>query len=429
MGLVVTAAATLATLAISVGSPNTSEPVSMVINSAVHVGHQSLFASPKSRGGISIVQPSKTRVLQEDSDDVVTTPIVQYETKLQLFMCNPSLVEEGNDPYLVDETRLASALSKIDGLRQADPDKVTVATKTAPTDVEDSTYLCDTHGKLQWHAQITYTEADATARDTTPAVMAAQATDYVSYSATEFKTLLIENINTEYGGGPETVELSAADIVVPNVGWLVTFPAEETVAQETNTARSSDGLAMGLGSDHGLWVWWVWLIYALLVACCLVPLCCLLRRRREDVKNATSEQLDATRIGRGDEGLAKIRGPEWGITELDFEGDHHAYQNQEMKREYDGAGRGLEPMAYKPSSHRAGQQSISAQAWMQEAGKKSAWRPQPSGSSRQIGQDPVVRRFDIDDDDNHDGIGQLRSRHPQYSFDVGRGGFNGESKS
>ena len=75
------------------------------------------------------------------------------------------------------------------------------------------------------------------------------------------------------------MELSAADVVVPNVGWLVTFPAEETVAQETNTARSSDGLAMGLGSDDGLWVWWVWLIYALLVACCLVPLCCFLRRR------------------------------------------------------------------------------------------------------------------------------------------------------
>lgn len=71
-------------------------------------------------------------------------------------------------------------------------------------------------------------------------------------------------------------------------------------------------------------------------------------------------------MGRGEEGLAKIRGPEWGITELDFDGDYHAYRNQEMKREYDGAGRGLEPAAYKPASHKAGQQSVSAQAWMQE---------------------------------------------------------------
>lgn len=80
---------------------------------------------------------------------------------------------------------------------QADAEEITVAIKTEPADAEDNTYLCDTEGKLQWHAQITYTAADATERDTTPAVMAAQATDYVSYSATEFKTLLTDNINAE----------------------------------------------------------------------------------------------------------------------------------------------------------------------------------------------------------------------------------------
>lgn len=114
-GLVVTAAATLVTLALSLGAPNTYKPASLGNSAAAHVGHQSLFASPKSRGGVSIVQRSKARVLQED---VVTTPIVQYETKLQLFMCNPNLAEVGNDAHLVDETRLASALSNIVGLRQ-----------------------------------------------------------------------------------------------------------------------------------------------------------------------------------------------------------------------------------------------------------------------------------------------------------------------
>lgn len=87
--------------------------------------------------------------------------------------------------------------------------------------------------------------------------------------------------------------------------------------------------------------------------------------RRADEKDAARDRLIATRQGRGEEGLAKIRGPEWGITELDFEGDHDTYQSQEMKREYDSAGRGVEPTAYRPS-HRAGQQSVSAQAWMQE---------------------------------------------------------------
>lgn len=73
--------------------------------------------------------------------------------------------------------------------------------KTEPTDTDDNTYLCDTEGMLQWHAQITYTAADATAQDTTPAVMAAQATDYVSYSATEFKAFLTANIKDEVREG------------------------------------------------------------------------------------------------------------------------------------------------------------------------------------------------------------------------------------
>ncbi len=40
-----------------------------------------------------------------------------------------------------------------------------------------------------------------------------------------------------------------------------------------------------------------------------------------------------------------------------------------MKREYDGAGKGIKPTAYR-ASHRPGQQSVSAQAWMQEVSAK-----------------------------------------------------------
>ncbi|CAN0328466.1 unnamed protein product, partial [Hapterophycus canaliculatus] len=162
---------------------------------------------------------------------------------------------------------------------QADPNEITVGIKTEPADADDDSYMCDMDGMLQWHAQIRYSTADASARGTTPAVMAAHANDHVAYSGAEFKAVLAGHINNEYAGETETVELSAADIVVPTVGWIVTFPAEESVAQDTATAGSSDGLAMGLTGDSGLWVWWVWLIYALLVACCLMPLCCLLWRR------------------------------------------------------------------------------------------------------------------------------------------------------
>lgn len=79
------------------------------------------------------------------------------------------------------------------------------------------------------------------------------------------------------------------------------------------------------------------------------------------------QQLGTTRNGRRGQGLDKIRGPEWGITELDFEGDHKAYQNQEMKEDYDGAGKGVRQASYRNrASDRAGLQSVSGQAWMQE---------------------------------------------------------------
>lgn len=75
---------------------------------------QSLYASLGKRDGFSIVEAG--RVLQEEGD--VSEPRISYETRLQLFICNPSLVEDGNDTYLVDTTRFTLALSRIPGLGQ-----------------------------------------------------------------------------------------------------------------------------------------------------------------------------------------------------------------------------------------------------------------------------------------------------------------------
>lgn len=80
---------------------------------------------------------------------------------------------------------------------QADEGKIAVAMATGPVDDDDDTYMCDTDGMLQWHAQITYSAADAEANYTTPAVMAAQANDHVAYASNEFKTVLAGNINDE----------------------------------------------------------------------------------------------------------------------------------------------------------------------------------------------------------------------------------------
>lgn len=117
-GILVTAAATLATIPWLLGTTNSPRPGA--IGSSAGVGHQSRFASPKSRGGISIAQQqpsgwSAGRALEEQT--IVTTPVVKYETNLQLFMCNPTL-EQGNDASLVDEDSVAAALSKVSGLLQ-----------------------------------------------------------------------------------------------------------------------------------------------------------------------------------------------------------------------------------------------------------------------------------------------------------------------
>lgn len=52
---------------------------------------------------------------------------------------------------------------------------------------------------LQWHAQVKYSATAAATSKTTPAVMAAQANDYVAYSGEDFKSLLVAYVNDEVG--------------------------------------------------------------------------------------------------------------------------------------------------------------------------------------------------------------------------------------
>lgn len=66
-------------------------------------------------------------------------------------------------------------------------------------DADDDSYMCDTEGMLQWHAQIKYGAEAAATANTTPALMAAQANDYVAYSGDDFKSLLTAYINDEVG--------------------------------------------------------------------------------------------------------------------------------------------------------------------------------------------------------------------------------------
>lgn len=117
------AAAAITTIALSLRTSTTLGSRTTIRLGSV--GHQSLFASSSyNSGGISIshrlsrrTRRGAGRVLEaEGEEDVVSKPLVAYETQLELYLCNPTLEVEGNDAYIVDETRLAEALARIAGL-------------------------------------------------------------------------------------------------------------------------------------------------------------------------------------------------------------------------------------------------------------------------------------------------------------------------
>lgn len=119
--LAIIAAAAIAAVALSLGTSTRLGPRTKLSRPA---GHQSLFASSYNSGGISIShRPSRRRTsstagraLADEEGELVTKPLVAYETQLELYLCNPSLVVDGNDVYTVDEARLAAALGRIGGL-------------------------------------------------------------------------------------------------------------------------------------------------------------------------------------------------------------------------------------------------------------------------------------------------------------------------
>lgn len=79
-------------------------------------------ASRRNRGRPGVIAGmgvlGRGRTLQEADEDAVKKPVVEYETQLELFICNPTLEIEGNDAYLVGTSELTNALSRVQGLKQ-----------------------------------------------------------------------------------------------------------------------------------------------------------------------------------------------------------------------------------------------------------------------------------------------------------------------
>ncbi|CAM9292282.1 unnamed protein product [Discosporangium mesarthrocarpum] len=371
---------------------------------------------------------------------------VSYETQLEVYLCNPTLDRNGNDAYRVDEEHLVNALSRIEGIGESPVENIVVKTSTQGQNPEDMCYKCSSPGMLQWHAQVKYTAAAAVTAETTPAIMAASANDYVAYYTDEFKTLLTAYINDETlyteGTAMDPLDLSSSDIVLQSVGWTVQFIPGTVpgVLPDTYGQGSPSGMVQSITGKGDLWPWWVWFIYCLVVGICLVPLCCLVFKKHHD--GVYEDEHDIYGRKRRDvEGLHRIYGPQWGITEMDFDANYLEYDDEEMKIEYKGVSKLMSrtPGFFtgrkdKDSTVRA-HQGVGDAAWVQESGRRPAWSSpgvRGAGGRGDHGHMPEDCRFDIDDDEGDiEGLSNLRGMHPSYSFDAhaGRGRGRGRERS
>ena len=147
--LAIVAAAAIAAVALSLGaSTQLGSRTTTTTTLSRPVGHQSLFASSSyNSGGISIShRPSRRRTTsgrvladEEEEGEAVSKPLVAYETQLELYLCNPSLVVDGNDVYTVDKARLATALGRIAGLGEV---RILSSTCCHSTDSSSRTTAC-----------------------------------------------------------------------------------------------------------------------------------------------------------------------------------------------------------------------------------------------------------------------------------------------
>lgn len=100
---------------------------------------------------------------------------------------------------------------------------------------------------------------------------------YFLFGCAACRLLCCPHLPHQYSTTSEPVDLSPVDIVVPTVGWIVTFPSS-SMQEKSNVSGDSDGMVIGVVGASEMWDWWVWLVFGLLVLCCLLPLfffmCC-----------------------------------------------------------------------------------------------------------------------------------------------------------
>ncbi|CAM9679025.1 unnamed protein product [Chrysoparadoxa australica] len=406
-------------------------PVGVIFETNAHIKLEPLLSQAFSTGqpfsleAEAIGNINRRRLQTTDEEPVCNK--VTYTSQLELYMCitaGSAPVPEGAEPLsltMVNEEQIIAGCSSLMGLGYPDPTMVRVVKSQKAAETTDPRWC--TEGNLQWHVQVQYPAdaRDASQRrrldedDYTPAKAAAMAVDHITYSGTFIQELIAavtEKVNTNRATPAHLTE----SLETVSSGFICSFVNEvRTTAVGPAAAQgAAQGIVVEIQGQEVWWPAWAWLLYLLVVLLCLLPLCFVVCRKRRIIEQHEMED-DLAKKERGPEGLQKIYGPEWGITELDFEDNFGSHEMEGMEQEYRAA---VKLGSAQPTSTRhvltdpnspSPARDVTDAAWGAEARERGEWAqgtPRVTGTHA-AGASDGVRKFDIDADDEDKGLAFL----------------------
>ncbi|KAG5179492.1 hypothetical protein JKP88DRAFT_247310 [Tribonema minus] len=320
------------------------------------------------------------------------TPI-SYEAQFNMFICPTQAGVANSNVKAVTESHVRDAVLSLDAFGKPSLDAVSVGFTTyrAP-------YKCAIAGSTQWSVSVVYrdpsyyrrhlTAVATTATNTTlsagyvdpssnAVTRASEANDWVTYSfpnnsTADFRTAFYAAVAA--AAGLPAGAITYSDLQVQSSGWIARFSSSEGSVPPGSLAFSTPTMmSVGIAGNE-VWPAWAWVLFALAVLACALPLCMFILKKRAAEFEEEEEGYGLLKL-RKEEGLEKIHGNEFGITNLDFDGNYNDYEEPKMQDEYAGATAAAASRAShghkRMDSAGTSTVDVSATAWSNEKGKKS----------------------------------------------------------
>eukprot|EP01084_Bolivina_argentea_P132154 233195_1 len=337
---------------------------------------------------------------------------IEHSAKLDLTLCTTAkgLARDDVDWSGITESQLKVALvnNSVIGYPTADSIEVEILGTEGPVP-------CKLGGAVQWHIQVSYKhKIDENGKIVyAPEVASACLDNIMGYRA---DNVFIQGVLAEIGmvkhishrglvGVAEPFNSHNKDEVsIEASGWSIIFheSTPEVAEPVTEQIGAVNGLSISLGGKKAWWPPWTWVIFVLAALLCFIPTYVVVIRRR--AKNGT-KSLEANKksVRFADSGLYKIRGPEWGITELDFTSSGNVYGdpnenwnelNESLTR---AAAAQLSPdVARETSTDRFNPHTNPVDvAWGAEGGELSEWNETRQSVHHRVGSSLGVPKFDM----------------------------------